>query len=141
MAVWPWFLPESRSRCRLRARGRSKDPEPCARRDRPRSRTALVQHFRYLFCGASAAAVIAAHPASRSKTVNTFQGGAKDSGGNKSGEQTWAMPATGVRTIPSAEKEPTAVTALFSKIGWRILPFLILCYMIAFLDRINIGYA
>ncbi len=52
-----------------------------------------------------------------------------------------AMHATGVRTIPSAEKEPIAVTQLFSKIGWRILPFLILCYMIAFLDRINIGYA
>jgi sugar phosphate permease len=52
-----------------------------------------------------------------------------------------AMHATGVRTIPSAEKEPIAVTRLFSKIGWRILPFLIICYMIAFLDRINIGYA
>src|SRR5258708_97588 len=52
-----------------------------------------------------------------------------------------AIHATGIRTIPSAEKEPSAVTALFSKIGWRILPFLILCYMIAFLDRINIGYA
>src|SRR5216110_2455171 len=49
--------------------------------------------------------------------------------------------ATSVRPIPSAEKEPIAVTRLFSKIGWRILPFLILCYMIAFLDRINIGYA
>src|SRR5260370_31684601 len=52
-----------------------------------------------------------------------------------------AIHATGVRTIPSAEKEPIAITALFSKIGWRILPFLIVCYMIAFLDRINIGYA
>src|SRR5712675_654965 len=52
-----------------------------------------------------------------------------------------AMHATGVRTIPAAEKEPIAVTKLFSKVSWRILPFLILCYMIAFLDRINIGYA
>src|SRR5258708_32539345 len=51
------------------------------------------------------------------------------------------MHATGVGTIPSAEKEPAAITQLFSKISWRILPFLILCYMIAFLDRINIGYA
>src|SRR3989475_13267090 len=49
--------------------------------------------------------------------------------------------ATSVRTIPSAEKEPIAITRLFSKIGWRILPFLIICYMIAFLDRINIGYS
>jgi len=52
-----------------------------------------------------------------------------------------AMHATGIGTIPSAEKEPLAVTQLFSKISWRILPFLIICYMIAFLDRINIGYA
>lgn len=50
-----------------------------------------------------------------------------------------AIHATGVGTIPSAE--PIAVTQLFSKISWRILPFLIVCYMIAFLDRINIGYA
>jgi len=49
--------------------------------------------------------------------------------------------ATSVGTIPSAEKEPIAVTRLFSKISWRILPFLMLCYVIAFLDRINIGYA
>src|SRR6201747_2210367 len=52
-----------------------------------------------------------------------------------------AIHATGVRTVPAADKEPAAVTKLFSKIGWRILPFLILCYMIAYLDRINIGYA
>jgi D-galactonate transporter len=52
-----------------------------------------------------------------------------------------AIHAISVGTIPSAEKEPIAVTRLFSKISWRILPFLMLCYVIAFLDRINIGYA
>src|SRR5260370_39606623 len=52
-----------------------------------------------------------------------------------------AIHATGVRTVPATDKEPAAVTKLFSKIGWRILPFLILCYMLPFLDRINIGYA
>jgi D-galactonate transporter len=31
--------------------------------------------------------------------------------------------------------------ALFSKISWRLLPLLIICYIIAFLDRINIGFA
>jgi hypothetical protein len=84
MAFWPWFLPESQSRCgrrRPRARGRSKDLEPCARRDRPRSRTALVQYFRFLLCGTSAAVIVAARRASRSKTANTFQLGAKDSAG------------------------------------------------------------
>jgi D-galactonate transporter len=31
--------------------------------------------------------------------------------------------------------------ALFSKVAWRILPLLTLCYVVAFLDRINIGFA
>ena len=31
--------------------------------------------------------------------------------------------------------------AIFSKVAWRILPLLTLCYVVAFLDRINIGFA
>jgi MFS family permease len=31
--------------------------------------------------------------------------------------------------------------ALFSKIAWRLLPLLLICYFVAFLDRINIGFA
>ncbi|MFT3819546.1 MAG: MFS transporter [Rubrivivax sp.] len=31
--------------------------------------------------------------------------------------------------------------ALFSKISWHLLPLLTLCYVIAFIDRINIGFA
>ena len=31
--------------------------------------------------------------------------------------------------------------ATISKVGWRILPFLILCYFVAFLDRVNVGFA
>ncbi|WP_280151440.1 MFS transporter [Piscinibacter sp. XHJ-5] len=31
--------------------------------------------------------------------------------------------------------------ALYSKVSWRIIPLLIVCYMVAYLDRINIGYA
>jgi D-galactonate transporter len=31
--------------------------------------------------------------------------------------------------------------ALFSKISWRLLPLLVVCYIIAFLDRVNIGFA
>ena len=31
--------------------------------------------------------------------------------------------------------------ALFSKISWRLLPLLIICYVVAFIDRINIGFA
>src|SRR5258706_3530545 len=31
--------------------------------------------------------------------------------------------------------------AVFSKIDWRIIPLLLIAYMVAYLDRINIGYA
>jgi sugar phosphate permease len=34
-----------------------------------------------------------------------------------------------------------AVDAVYRKVSWRIVPFLMLCYGVAFLDRINIGYA
>lgn len=29
----------------------------------------------------------------------------------------------------------------YKKIGWRILPFLLLCYLAAYIDRVNIGFA
>ena len=38
---------------------------------------------------------------------------------------------------PNAE----AVESIYSKVNWRILPLLLIAYMIAYLDRINIGYA
>ena len=40
---------------------------------------------------------------------------------------------------PAAARGP--LDAVFSKISWRILPLLLLSYMIAYLDRVNIGYA
>jgi hypothetical protein len=27
------------------------------------------------------------------------------------------------------------------KVAWRLIPFLILCFVISFLDRINVGFA
>ena len=33
------------------------------------------------------------------------------------------------------------VEAVYSKVSWRIMPLLVICYIIAYLDRINIGYA
>ncbi|WP_233808127.1 MFS transporter [Paraburkholderia sp. HP33-1] len=31
--------------------------------------------------------------------------------------------------------------SMFQKVAWRIVPFLFLCYVVSFLDRINIGFA
>lgn len=44
--------------------------------------------------------------------------------------------ATGADIDYSAADE-----TMFGKISWRLLPLLIICYMIAFLDRVNIGFA
>lgn len=40
----------------------------------------------------------------------------------------------------SAASQDTLSSA-YRKVSWRLLPFLTLCYMFAFLDRINIGFA
>lgn len=36
---------------------------------------------------------------------------------------------------------PSSETALYNRIFWRIIPFLFLCYVMAFLDRVNVGFA
>ena len=46
-----------------------------------------------------------------------------------------------VQSYQDGGRAATADEALFSKIGWRLLPLLVACYIIAFLDRINIGFA
>ena len=32
-------------------------------------------------------------------------------------------------------------TRTIGKVMWRLLPFLILCYFVAFLDRVNVSFA
>ncbi|MHA7683930.1 MFS transporter [Cupriavidus sp. PET2-C1] len=41
---------------------------------------------------------------------------------------------------PAAQDSPTR-QALYRKLNWRLLPFLLLCYTFAYLDRVNIGFA
>lgn len=31
--------------------------------------------------------------------------------------------------------------ATYRKVGWRLIPFLLLCYVVAYLDRVNVGFA
>ncbi|VVE07049.1 MFS transporter [Pandoraea anhela] len=33
------------------------------------------------------------------------------------------------------------VPALYDRLNWRILPFLLICYLFAYLDRVNVGFA
>ncbi|BEP43709.1 hypothetical protein GmRootV15_42980 [Variovorax sp. V15] len=31
--------------------------------------------------------------------------------------------------------------AVYRKVGWRLIPLLFLCYIVAYLDRVNVGFA
>src|SRR5688500_7224213 len=42
--------------------------------------------------------------------------------------------------VPAAPSQ-TTIDAIYRKVTWRLVSFLFLCYVVAFLDRINIGYA
>ncbi|WP_321924428.1 MFS transporter [Paraburkholderia guartelaensis] len=41
-------------------------------------------------------------------------------------------------TYPSAE---ASQSALYAKVAWRLVPLLFLCYVAAYLDRVNVGFA
>ena len=49
--------------------------------------------------------------------------------------------ASATPRLRTSSPEIEADNALYSKISWRLLPLLLICYMVAYLDRINIGYA
>jgi D-galactonate transporter len=51
------------------------------------------------------------------------------------------MHAQLAHNVSSSALENPAVKAVFVKIDWRLLPLLLIAYMVAYLDRINIGYA
>lgn len=47
---------------------------------------------------------------------------------------------------PETPGDAAAVTKLFeaetyAKVGWRLIPFLLLCYIVSYLDRVNVGFA
>src|ERR1700740_1095405 len=52
-----------------------------------------------------------------------------------------SMETTSADNVSTSRGHSDANPRLYSKVSWRILPLLMLCYVIAFLDRINIGYA
>lgn len=43
--------------------------------------------------------------------------------------------------IPATALPPEAQTATLSRVIWRLLPLLFVCYVIAYIDRINVGFA
>lgn len=52
-----------------------------------------------------------------------------------------AATASGLSPMRNASTSTHDTEALYSKISWRIMPLLLICYVVAYLDRINVGYA
>jgi D-galactonate transporter len=48
-----------------------------------------------------------------------------------------SFPSNSTPTTDRAQFE----TAAYAKVTWRLLPFLFLCYVAAYLDRVNVGFA
>jgi D-galactonate transporter len=46
-------------------------------------------------------------------------------------------PAPAIHAPPAA----TAEAAAYSKVTWRLIPFLFVCYIVSWLDRVNVGFA
>ena len=42
---------------------------------------------------------------------------------------------------PSINDRHDAARRASGKAAWRLIPFLVLCYVVAFLDRVNVGFA
>jgi D-galactonate transporter len=43
--------------------------------------------------------------------------------------------------VPISPATSQSDSAVYRKVTWRLLPFLMLCYVVAYLDRVNIGFA
>ena len=45
------------------------------------------------------------------------------------------------RPRAAAAQEDGGADAVYRKVGWRLIPLLFVCYIVAYLDRVNVGFA
>jgi MFS family permease len=48
---------------------------------------------------------------------------------------------TAAGTQPYKGRLDSTADAVYRKVGWRLIPLLFLCYIVAYLDRVNVGFA
>jgi D-galactonate transporter len=66
----------------------------------------------------------------------------KDPQGEKvSGPETNSISASSFPPSSQENLTPEQSKSLYSKITWRLIPLMFICYIIAYVDRINIGFA
>jgi len=52
-----------------------------------------------------------------------------------------ASTTTGAAPVATTGANEQEQNRVYAKVFWRIMPFLMLCYVIAYLDRVNVGFA
>ena len=44
--------------------------------------------------------------------------------------------------VPQSHADASSIeNSIYSKVSWRLIPFLFLCYVVSYLDRVNVGFA
>jgi D-galactonate transporter len=51
------------------------------------------------------------------------------------------IPLTASASHADFRASPAEEAAVYRKVTWRLVPFLMLCYVVAYLDRVNVGFA
>jgi D-galactonate transporter len=60
----------------------------------------------------------------------------------RSSKSAAAQSRTAIRRLAmNSSSAPSFENATYSKVTWRLLPFLFICYVAAYLDRVNVGFA
>ena len=57
------------------------------------------------------------------------------------GQTNHKFPAGRSRSEHNDTYTPDFEQDTYTKVGWRLIPFLFICYIVAFLDRVNVGFA
>ena len=52
-----------------------------------------------------------------------------------------SLPASAEAAGAALSSETPAEAAVYRKVAWRLLPFIMACYVAAYLDRVNVGFA
>ena len=42
---------------------------------------------------------------------------------------------------PACRRPASEEDRIYRKVGWRLVPLLVVCYVVAYLDRVNVGFA
>ncbi len=46
-----------------------------------------------------------------------------------------------MEAVASVTPQPPSEDAIYRRVTWRLMPILLLCYIVAYLDRVNVGFA